>query len=96
MESHTENPSADGDAPRAEEIIAEIYGRVVHVRETGGRVTAIVLPMDLYRTIQEYRSRLGEAPGGFPDYLGKYDLFGVPLYTDGGETIVIKTRRDTA
>ncbi|MEX2443682.1 MAG: hypothetical protein WD492_08765 [Alkalispirochaeta sp.] len=78
-------------SPRAEEIIAELYGSVARIRETGKSVTAIVLPMSLYRTIQEYRATLGETRQGLPDYLGKYDLFGIPIYTDGGDDVIIKT-----
>jgi hypothetical protein len=51
------------------------------------------MPPALYQVVQRYRSLLGDVPEGLPDYLGKYDLFGVPIYTDGGETIVIRTSR---
>lgn len=83
--------SCSKDLPRAEEIIAELYGSISRVRETGKSVTAIVLPMSLYRVIQDYRGKLGETREGQPDYLGKYDLFGIPIYTDGGENVIIKT-----
>jgi hypothetical protein len=79
------------EPPRAEEIIAAVYGRMASLREEGKSVTAIVLPAAFYRSIQEYRSRLGEMPEGRPDYLGKYELFGVPLYTDTSSNIVIRT-----
>lgn len=79
------------EAIRPEEIISEIYGRIHALREAGRSIRAIVLPIDLYRILQRYRVSLGDHPAGMPDYLGKYDLFGVPLYTEGGDTIVIKT-----
>jgi hypothetical protein len=83
--------SCSSEPPRAEEIIAELYGRIARIRENGKTVNAIVLPVALYRLIQEYRGRLGETREGLPDYLGKYDLFGIPIYTDGGNEVVIKT-----
>ena len=70
-----------------------MYGQIHALRQQGRVPTGIVLPHNLYQVIQEYRSGLGEVPGGLPDYLGRYDLFGLPIYTDGGETIVIKARR---
>lgn len=76
---------------RAEEIIAAVYGRISGLRRKGSNPTAIVLPVSYYRVIQEYRGNLGDAPEGMPDYLGKYELFGVPLYTDTGTEIVIRT-----
>lgn len=91
----TDEPDATGGAEevRAEEIIATVYGRIREQRESGKRVTAIILPVEMYRTVQAYRNSLGDAPEGLPDYLGKYELFGVPLYTDGGDRIVIQTAR---
>lgn len=83
--------SSSKPAPRAEEIIAELYGSISRIRETGKVVTAIVLPVPVYRTLQDYRGTLGEIREGLPDYLGKYDLFGIPIYTDGGEEVIIKT-----
>lgn len=83
--------SCSNEPPRAEEIIAELYGSIAKIREDGRTVTAIVLPVALYRLIQEYRGTLGETQAGLPDYLGKYDLFGIPIYTDGGNEVIIKT-----
>ncbi len=61
------------------------------VRQAGRRVTAVVMPAHLYHIVQDYRNRLGTVPDGLPDYLGRYDLFGIPIYTDIGETITIKS-----
>ncbi len=83
--------SSSREVPRAEEIIAELYGSISQVRDTGKVVTAIVLPVPTYRILQEYRATLGEIREGLPDYLGKYDLFGIPTYTDGGTDVIIKT-----
>lgn len=83
--------SSSNQALRAEEIIAELYGSISQLRGTGKVVTAIVLPAQMYHTLQEYRGTLGDIREGLPDYLGKYDLFGIPIYTDGGENVIIKT-----
>ncbi|MFW5694220.1 MAG: hypothetical protein ACOCYB_03565 [Alkalispirochaeta sp.] len=83
--------SCSNHEARAEEIIADVYGAISRVRDSGSAVTAIVLPVPVYRTIQEYRATLGETREGLPDYLGKYDLFGIPIYTDGGTDVIIKT-----
>ncbi|MDA3948646.1 MAG: hypothetical protein PF508_05410 [Spirochaeta sp.] len=77
----------------AQELIAGIYGRLCSLRDADKEATAIVLPPDSYRLLQEYRNNLGEVPAGLPDYLGRYDLFGIPLYTDTRTDVVIKSRR---
>jgi len=84
-----------GDETRktAQALIAEIYGRIYSLRNEGREATAIVLPPAQYRLLQEYRANLGDVPAGLPDYLGRYDLFGIPLYTDNGTDIVIRARR---
>lgn len=82
----------DNSSPRAEEIIAEIYGSIHGLRDTGREPRAIVLPPSYYRTLQDYRATLGDVREGLSDYLGRYELFGIPIYTDGGDQIVIKTR----
>lgn len=91
-ETGSTGPPSD-DLPRAEEVIAAVYAQLCTVREGGRRPSAIVMPPALYQVVQRYRALLGDVPDGLPDYLGKYDLFGVPIYTDGGERIVIRTSR---
>jgi hypothetical protein len=93
VESGTDGGRAgDEERLRAEEIIAGIYARLREVRAAGKRPTAIVMPVTMYRTLQAYRAQLGEVRQGLPDYLGKYELFGVPIYTEGGNRIAVKTR----
>lgn len=81
-----------GEVLRAEEIIAAVYGHISRLREQGKAPSAIVIPPGYYRILQDYRARLGDAPQGASDYLGKYELFGIPLYTDNGSDIVIRTK----
>lgn len=90
--SREEGSSQPESPPRAEAIIADIYGSVSALREEGREPYAIVMPIALYRTVQEYRAGLGEIRDGLPDYLGRYELFGIPIYTDTGDAIVIRTR----
>ncbi|POR04659.1 hypothetical protein AU468_03015 [Alkalispirochaeta sphaeroplastigenens] len=85
-------PPPPGNLPRPEEVIAAVYGRISTLREAGKTPSSIVLPPALYRIIQDYRARLGESPREVPDYLGKYEMFGLPLYTDSCTAIVIRTR----
>ncbi|TVR70192.1 MAG: hypothetical protein EA427_06510 [Spirochaetaceae bacterium] len=91
MEKGNDDRDDSAASPRPEEIIAAVYGRIRSLREEGRTATAIILPPAMYRILQDYRARLGEVPGGLPDYLGKYELFGVPLYTDTGTDIVIRS-----
>jgi len=76
----------------AQELIAAVYGRIVSLREQGKEATKIVLPPRDYQILQEYRRTMGDVPQGLPDYLGRYDLFGIPLYTDSREHVVIQAR----
>ncbi len=81
-------------APKAEELIAEIYGLIAKKREAASlwplssdssSTTApsrIVMSMEHYRIVQSYRARLGETPDPDLDYLGKYELFGLPVFID--------------
>lgn len=82
----------DPEGIRAEELIAGVYAQIRQARERGREVTGVVLPLAFYHVIQQYRARLGETKGELPDYLSRYELFGVPIYTDNGTTIVIKTK----
>jgi hypothetical protein len=76
----------------AQELIAAVYGQIVTLREQGKEAIKIVLPPRQYQVLQEYRRTMGDVPQGLPDYLGRYDLFGIPLYTDTREHVVIQAR----
>lgn len=83
----------DATVRSAQELIAGIYGRIHALREEGKEATAIVLPPAQYKLLQRYRNGIGDVQNGLPDYLGRYDLFGIPLYTDNEQRVVIKSRR---
>lgn len=83
----------DDEVREAQELIAGVYGEISRLKERGKEATAIVVPPRSYRALQAYRAQLGEVREGLPDYLGRYDLFGIPLYTDSGDKIVIRSKR---
>ena len=86
-----DNPRpADQDEREAMRLIAEIYARISEVRDRDLQPTKVVLPPRAYRLVQAYRARLGEVAGDLPDYLGRYELFGVPIYSDTTDRIVIE------
>ena len=71
--------------PRAEEHIISIYAQFRELRSNGDVPTRVIMSVDTYRVIQDYRSRLGELPQQEQDYLGKYELFGLPVMIDAVE-----------
>lgn len=67
----------------AEELIADVYGRISRAREAGQATPSrIVMSVTNYRLLQSYRARLGETPDPSLDYLGKYELFGLPIFIE--------------
>ncbi len=70
------------DEPRAEELIISIYSQIQARREAGEPSGQVVMSLTTYRRIQAYRARLGELPEGREDYLGRYELFGLPVLVD--------------
>jgi hypothetical protein len=82
------------DGCTAEEVLLEIYSQKTRIVESGGRPDRVVLSMDRYRLIQEYRARLGDVPPGMTDYLGKYELFGLPVYLDNDAACRVETETD--
>ncbi len=71
--------------PRAEELILSIYSQMQARHEAGEPCGQVVMSVVTYRRIQDYRARLGELPEGREDYLGRYELFGLPVLIDNIE-----------
>ena len=88
-----DTPSAGADEREAMRLIADVYARIVEVRDRGMQPTKGVLPPRAYKLVQAYRAGLGEVADGLPDYLGRYELFGVPIYSDTTDRIVIKAQK---
>lgn len=80
-----EEPQEEPREARAEELIVSIYSQVQELRAAGRAPGRVVMSLRSYRRIQEYRAHLGELPDGRPDYLGRYELFGLPVLIDEGE-----------
>lgn len=64
--------------PRA--LIAEVYRQILLLKESGKTPQKIFLHASQYQMIKWYRELLGSQQSDFPDYLGEYELFGVPIY----------------
>jgi len=77
------------------EAIAAIHARIAAVRAEGRVPESIVIPVPLYRLIQKYRATLGEARNEDAEYIGKYQLFGLPILADQSDRIVVRTRPKT-
>jgi hypothetical protein len=68
--------------PRAEEIIVEALRQKNEILHSGGVPRGVVLSRANYERIQRYHAGLGEVTGEVEDYIGKYRLFGMPIYID--------------
>lgn len=69
-------------APSGPEVVAFVYSLIDRARLSGQRPTGVVLPKAWHGAVQRYRAELGELPDGQRDYLGRYELFGLPVLTD--------------
>lgn len=73
-----------GDAElvrRAQQTIAVVYGLIAARRGEGTAATGVVLSPRMAEELEGYRARIGELPGG-GDYLGRHELFGLPILID--------------
>jgi hypothetical protein len=70
------------DEPRAEEIIVEVYRMLREARARGEEPDRVIMDRETYERLQAYRARLGEAPEGKADYLGRYSLFGLEIFVE--------------
>ena len=62
-------------------VVAEIYRQILLLRSQGKEPKRVYLHAKQFRSIVWYRQFLGTTDNQFPDYLGEYDIFGVPIYT---------------
>lgn len=70
------------EKPRAEEIIVEALRQKNEAVSQGRTPTGVVLSRRNYELVQRYHAGLGEVQGAVEDYIGKYSLFGMPIYID--------------
>ncbi|TVR92301.1 MAG: hypothetical protein EA428_04155 [Spirochaetaceae bacterium] len=80
--AESQGMAAGSSEPRAEELILSIYSQIKARSEAGEPFGHVVMSVSTYRLIQAYRARLGEMPEGQEDYLGRYELFGLPVLID--------------
>ena len=71
--------SADYTDPR--EILAEVYRQISSLREQGASPGKITMHQDEFRLLKWYRDFLGETEQPGADYLGEYEIFGLPVYS---------------
>lgn len=69
--------------PRAEELIAGILAGKQRCDGQGKEAKQVILSPGQYRTIQEYRAQLGEAPSASLEYLTRYEVFGLEFCVEG-------------
>jgi len=73
-----DNQAIDFNDPRA--LIAEVYRQILEIQKSGRLPQKIFLHSNHHQKIKWYREFLGSQDSPFPDYLGEYELFGIPLY----------------
>ncbi|HUX14621.1 MAG TPA: hypothetical protein VMW87_16450 [Spirochaetia bacterium] len=77
MADQSGNSSPPG--PRAEQLIVGILAEKKRHTEAGTIVSRVLLSPEQYRTLQEYRARLGDAPSISMEYLTRYEIFGLQI-----------------
>lgn len=74
------------------EVIAAIHARIVAIRSEGREPDSVILPNPVYRMLQRYRAELGETEIPSLEYLGKYEIFGLPIFTDERNRITVRSK----
>jgi hypothetical protein len=80
----------DLESVRAEELIVSIYKLKLDLQEKGIVASKIILPMNYYKKIRKYHSGLGEIQGNFGDYITDDEIFGIPVYIDQVNEILVE------
>lgn len=70
---------ADRD-PRA--LVATIYGKIHEIRQAGAWPGAVVMSLADFKLIAWYRALLGASENATAEYLGDYQIFGLPVYCE--------------
>lgn len=74
----------------AQEIIVEVWKKKSEMLQTGKRPSRLVLSQTNYRKLLNYKSMLGELPKPELDYLQKESLFGIPVYIDNEQALLVE------
>ncbi len=68
------------DAPRAEEIIVEVYRQLREGLDSGLSPQKVIMPQVYWNRVEDYRRILGPLEGSAPDYLSEDSLFGLEIW----------------
>jgi len=82
--------NSEGEEIRAEELIVRIYKKKIDLQEQGITAGRIIMPMEYYKKIRKYHLNLGEIQGHFTDYITEDEIFGIPVYIDGIDGILVE------
>ena len=72
------------DQPSAQEILLVLFSQKRDLIAAGGSPTRVVLSMQNYRTVQRFHASLGELPNPEIDYITRYTIFDLPVFTEEG------------
>lgn len=74
--------AADFRPVGAEEILLTILAQKRELVAAGRRPSRVVLSIRHYRTVQSFHASLGELPDPAIDYITRYTIFGLPVFTE--------------
>ncbi len=75
---------------RAEELIVTIYKKKSDLQDMGKRASRIIMTMESFKKIQKYHLGLGEVQGELGDYITDDEIFGIPVFIDHVEGIIVE------
>ena len=70
--------------PSAQEILLVLFSQKRDLIAAGGTPSRVVLSQQNYRTVQRFHASLGELPNPEIDYITRYTVFGLPVFTEEG------------
>ncbi len=79
------------DEPRAEELVAQIYGQKLSLEEKGRTPREVILSMADWRRIRAWHLAMGQITH-FPqmDYITEDHIFGLEVLIDQRETLLVR------
>lgn len=75
---------------RAEELIVTIYKKKLDLQEKGKIASRIIMSMEFFKKIKIYHLGLGEVQGELGDYITDDEIFGIPVFIDHVEEIIVE------
>ena len=73
---------SDTQRANAQEILLRLFSQKRDVIAAGKTPSRVVLSMQNYRTVQAFHASLGELPNPEIDYITRYTIFDLPVYTE--------------